>query len=157
MNGRLVNAFRVLRDPEQSIQLREALKMTPYAEREYRPARDRSDDPVEDARRLIVLGHQSHGSTGASGGKLSGWRRGLRPHGPTSADEWAGLHRHIQAWSDRLRGVYLENTDASLIIQRWDSPDTVFYVDPPYLADTRTQGLRGYAHEMTDEEHREDD
>jgi DNA adenine methylase len=154
-NGRLVNAFRVIRDPKQSLHLREMLRMTPYSESEYRAAREQADDPVEDARRLIVLGHQARGSTGASGGKLSGWRRGIRPHGPTTADEWAGRHNHVMAWADRLRSVYLENTESATIIERWDGPDTVFYVDPPYVQETRTQGLGSYAFEMTDDQHRD--
>ncbi len=153
--GRLVNVFRVLRDPDQAAQLHEALRLTPYAETEYQAAREPAKDPVEDARRMIVLGHQAHGSTGASGGKLSGWRRGVRPHGPTSADQWSDLYQHVLDWADRLRGVFLESTEASDILQRWDGPETVFYVDPPYTAQTRTEGLRGYAHEMSDDEHRE--
>ncbi len=152
---RIVNAFKTLRDPDQSAQLARQLQLTPYAENEYLAAREPADNPIEDARRLIVLGHQGHGSVAASGGRLSGWRRGIRPHGRTSADEWTGLHHHIAAWSDRLRGVYLENTDAIEIIQRWDGPETLFYVDPPYTEETRTEGLRGYAHEMTDDQHRE--
>ncbi len=54
-----------------------------------------------------------------------------------------------------LRGVYIENTDYSTIIQRWDGPETVFYVDPPYIAETRASGLRGYTNEMCDVQHRE--
>ena len=154
LNQRIVSAFRVLRDPDLASRLQELLRLTPCSEVEYQAARDRAQCPVEDARRLIVLGHQAHGSTGASGGKLSGWRRGVRPHGPTSAREWSALWKEVLSWSDRLRGVYLECGDAATVIRRWDDPDALFYVDPPYVAETRTQGLRGYAHEMTDDEHR---
>lgn len=153
LNGRLVNAFRVLRDPDQAARLQSLLRLTPCSEQEYRLAREVSDDPVEDARRLIVLGHQAFGSTGATGGKLSGWRRGVRPTGPASSQEWASLHSHVLSWADRLRSVYIENTDALSVIARWDSPDTLFYVDPPYVIDARTTGRGAYGHEMTDDEH----
>ena len=155
-NGRLVNAFRVIRDRGED--LANLLRLTPYAEAEYRDCREASPDPLEDARRMVVLGHQSHGSTGAcSGGKNSGWRRCLRPDGPNSATEWRDLWTHVERWADRLRGVYLENGDALDVIRRWDAPGVVIYVDPPYLGETRSESSRRDAygpHEMgSDEDH----
>lgn len=153
LNGRLVSAFRVLRDPRSATRLRRLLRLTPYSAAEHLAARERSDDPIEDARRLIVLGHQSHGSTGATAGKKTGWRRGVRAHGPSSSREWASLWRSVDAWCDRLRDVYLEQEDALSVIARWDSPATCFYVDPPYLHGTRVTH-DGYGHEMDDAAHR---
>ena len=49
----------------------------------------------------------------------------------------------MSAWADRLRGVYLENGDAMDTVRRWDAEETLFYVDPPYLAETRTSGPSG--------------
>lgn len=151
---RVVNLFRVLRGEETADALATLLRWTACSEREYHAARQQSEDAVEDARRLIVLGHQSHGSTGAAGGKLSGWRRGVRPHGPCTANEWAELWKQVETWADRLRGVYLECGDAADVIRRWDSNETLHYIDPPYLTETRTTGAVGYRHEMTNAEHR---
>lgn len=151
--SRIVNLFRVLRDPVMAERLQDLLCLTPYAEEEYFACREVSPDAVEDARRMIVLGHQGHGSTGASGGKKSGWRRGVRDHGGSSASEWRDLWQHVDLWSERLRGVYLENSDAVEVMQRWDAVDALHYVDPPYVGESRTEGLRGYAHEMEDADH----
>ena len=151
---RIVSCFRVLRDQETAKQLQRRLRYTPYSYIEYYAARERHPDPIEDARRLIILGHQAHGSTGSSGGKLSGWRRGVRSHGPHSAKEWAMLWEYIDMWADRLRGVYLECDEAINVIKRWDSSDTLFYIDPPYVPETRSFSLKGYAYEMTDDDHR---
>ena len=41
--------------------------------------------------------------------------------------------------------------DALKLINREDTPDTLFYCDPPYVHGTRTAG--GYDHEMSDEGH----
>lgn len=152
LNGRLVSAFKVLREPKSADRLKDLLKLTPCSEVEYLADRVKSDDPIEDARRLIIMGHQSHGSTGASG-KKSGWRRGLRPHGPASANEWATLNEAVMSWCDRLRSVYLECRPAIDVISQWDSSETLFYVDPPYVAETRSNGLSAYTHEMTDNDH----
>ena len=154
LHGRLVNVFRVLRDPVLAARLERLLRLTPYALLEYRQAREIADDPVEDARRMLVLGYQAHGSTGPCGGKMSGWRRGLRPRGPSSADEWARVPDHIEWWTQRLQGVFIEHDNAFNVIPRWDTPDTLFYVDPPYLEQTRATKLGNYAYEMSDGEHR---
>lgn len=155
LNDRIVSAFRVLRNPEEAMRLAKLLTLTPYANSEYVACRERSTDPVEDARRLIVLAYQGHGSTGASGGKLTGWRRGDRGSQSTSARDWASLPDHVTAWSERLRDVFIESTEALKVIRRYDGPETLFYVDPPYLPSTRCRGLKGYAHEMTTKEHQE--
>lgn len=40
-------------------------------------------------------------------------------------------------------------------ISKYDDPGTLFYVDPPYLPETRTAHDKGYRHEMTPDEHRQ--
>ncbi|WP_420796979.1 DNA adenine methylase [Ectothiorhodospira variabilis] len=124
LNGRIVSAFRVLRDPESAQRLSGLLALTPYAEAEYRACKAPASDPVEDARRLITLSYQAHGSTGASGGKATGWRRGDRGGRSTSARDWASLPDEVMQWCERLRGVFIEQSDALGIIERYDSPET---------------------------------
>lgn len=152
---RIVNAFRVIR--EHPGELEEALRHTPYSETEYRRAREISLDPLEDARRVIILGQQSRGSSGVCDyGRHSGWRRGVRPKGEHSADEWGRVWLQVEAWADRLRNVFLECRDALDVIRRWDAPDALIYVDPPYVWSTRSKSSRGSAYgdrEMSDEEH----
>lgn len=54
---------------------------------------------------------------------------------------------HIWQTVDRLRGVVLENAPASDIISLYDKPETLFYVDPPYLGTTRARRV-AYHHEL---------
>jgi len=64
----------------------------------------------------------------------------------------------LEEFRDRMSGVIIENTDALKLIRHRDDPDTLFYLDPPYLHDTRTSVATGgdsYRHEMTDDQHRE--
>ena len=59
-------------------------------------------------------------------------------------------------WHQRLSRVQLDCRDALTVIQYWDSVNTVFYIDPPYLHDTRVVGSAAkYHHECSDEHHRE--
>jgi DNA adenine methylase len=53
LDGRLVNLFRILRGP-RAVELIAALQLTPYARAEYDLSWEPADDPVENARRLIV-------------------------------------------------------------------------------------------------------
>ena len=52
--------------------------------------------------------------------------------------------------------MQLEHDDALAVLARYDTPETLFYVDPPYVASTR--GARwattAYAHELGDTDHR---
>lgn len=155
LNSEMVNVFRVLRNDNTAQRLAALLRATPCSLEEFIDARTGSNDPIEQARRTIVLGHQGHGSTGSSGGKLTGWRRGFRERGTSSAKEWAEIWQQIEAWADRMRHVYIEKAPAIEVIKRWDKPSAVHYVDPPYLAETRSSESRvtGYAHEMTTEDH----
>lgn len=55
---------------------------------------------------------------------------------------------------DRLRGVCIEHDGAMAAMARYDEPDALHHVDPPYVAATRDPG-GDYAHEMTDADHAE--
>ena len=58
----------------------------------------------------------------------------------------------MKAITVRLKGVIIEKRPALEVIARQDSPQTLFYVDPPYLRETRGATSR-YPHEMTDDDH----
>lgn len=59
-----------------------------------------------------------------------------------------GLYRSAA----RLKHALIEHDDALEIIERYDTPETLFYIDPPYVLDTRNNRKR-YAYEMTDDDH----
>ena len=52
---------------------------------------------------------------------------------------------------DRLRDVQIENRDFEFILDTYDTPNTFFYLDPPYVPETRRDGE--YAKEMTTQDH----
>lgn len=59
----------------------------------------------------------------------------------------------ISTFGARLQGALIENRSAPLVIAEHDCPQTLFYVDPPYLPSTRERGDRTYQHEMSEADH----
>jgi len=152
-DGEVVNVFRVLQNPRLAEKLRKLLRVTPFARDEfykaYKPAKDR----VERARRTIIRSLMGFGSDGVSGEYRTGFRANAQRSGTTPAHAWGNYPYHILHFTDRLQGVVVENRDAIEVVRQHDSPKTLFYVDPPYLHETRGNDKR-YRHEMTDEDHR---
>lgn len=154
LDGDLVNFWQVLR--EQPDRLEEVCTLTPHARTEHSDALDAAadphPDPVERARRTWVLLTQ-----GQSGGtaRRTGWRCFTSPQRSTYS-----MPRYLAAYVARfgpavarLHGVSLESRPALDIIAAYGtSPQTLLYVDPPYVLSTRKG--RGYRHEMTDDDHR---
>jgi DNA adenine methylase len=148
-----VNVFRVLRDPEKSIALKEALESTLYARSEFDNCFpiDEGDD-VERARRYITMSLQSIGAKGMT--ERSGWRSATSNCNGSPAYSWRTYPRHIVSFFERLREVVIESRPALQLIDTYDAVDTLFYADPPYMLGTRAQGYRKvYENEMSDDDH----
>jgi DNA adenine methylase len=156
LDGGIVNLFRVARDRGEELRRKTAL--TPFAREEYALSYKFTDDPVERARRTLVrayMGRSSGGATGAlneDGRQSTGFRSSSDRLGKTASRAWAGYSDALEAVTERLQGVVIENRDALEVIEQHDSPYTLFYADPPYPLSTRDAGI-GYRFEMSDEDH----
>lgn len=154
----IVNYFHTLRSrPDELIR---AIELTPYAKKEWELSLQRTDDPLERARRTYIRAYM------AIAGPTAQWRTGWRRQKMitkennkkkmTPAPIVFMKTDHLYAAANRLRGVQIECDDALAVIARFDSPETLFYLDPPYVAATRTRWKKhAYAHEMTDDQHQE--
>jgi DNA adenine methylase len=71
-----------------------------------------------------------------------------------AVSRWLGSIENLPAVAQRLLRVQIEHVPAIEVIQRYDSVDTLFYCDPPYPHDSRSDS-NAYRYEMTDDEHRE--
>lgn len=153
LHGRLVNFFTVLRErPDELVRL---LELTPYARQEYEQARQPHPDPLEDARRFYARCWLGRVGSGSGDHRPSGWRyevRDNRSGGPVTG-EFTEAIGQLHTIAGRLRHVQIEHDDALAVISRYDDPATLFYLDPTYVQSTREQS-RGYAHDLTDTEHR---
>jgi len=62
---------------------------------------------------------------------LTGW--GTCVISQNLAATWNNKKRSLEAALDRLADVYVSSEDALQCIKRWNSPHTLYYVDPPYI------------------------
>jgi DNA adenine methylase len=67
---------------------------------------------------------------------------------------WLGGVEALDEIAQRLLRVQIENRPALDVIRLYDSPDTLFYCDPPYLHATRGDA-KAYGFEMDENQHRE--
>jgi DNA adenine methylase len=67
----------------------------------------------------------------AFGGKVSGRSFGVSPGMPGRFDV-GKLGPMLEAINERLSGVIIENLGYDAFIARYDGPDALFYLDPPY-------------------------
>lgn len=151
LDGEVCNVFQVLRD--HGDELKRLVELTPFAQAEFDLCYQPIDDPIEKARRMLIRAAFGRASASAT----SPYKASFRNYSgagrtTTAAQDWANYPCALTDFTKRLRGVVIENKDALSVIKEHDSKDTLFYVDPPYVAATRV-AIEGYRCEMTDGEH----
>ena len=153
-NFEIVNLFNVIRDDEMRTQLLRLLVMTPYSRTEFEFAKEvgQYDTPVMTAIKLLVRAQMGFGSAGATRGN-TGFRLDTGRGGTSLQSLWSDLPVNVLNVTERLRNVVIENTDAYNIIKQHDRSDTLFYLDPPYTLDTRTNKDSYGKFEMREFEH----
>lgn len=147
------NFMTVFRD--RSGELVRKIRYTPWGANEHELCFQWHDDPLERARRFYF---RCWSSIRPFDEKSPGFRRQKKlSGGMTPAVKAFARVEHLPILADRLRGVVLENRPALEIIEDYDSPQTIHFVDPPFLGDVRAnEGQDLYDVEMKDEEsHRE--
>jgi DNA adenine methylase len=127
IDSRLINFYRVLRDPVLGNTLYAMLKLTGHSREEHQTARchEYGSDTLKDAWAYYVNVTQSFGHE-----LNAGWRTSKQACNESAT--WESKTGKLFAYTDRMRSIHIEHDDALNVIKRWDSPHTFFYCDPPY-------------------------
>jgi len=150
----LVDFFRVLRDPQGFARFHELAMLTPYSREEYdfcRATWEECGDDVERAFRWFVVARGSF--AGIFG---IGWGSAVTSHArgmASTSSAWLTTLNALPAIHERMMRVQIEHADFRHVLRRYDTRETFFHVDPPYVPETRRKG--GYRHELTLDDHRE--
>lgn len=153
LDGDIVNLFQVLR--EQPGALSRVIELTPFSREEYDRAFEPCVEPLEKARRFMVKTNQA---IGAKRDGKCGWHDHKSEKVGGTACYWHGIPGALGIAAERLRGsatnlVQIEHMDALRLMERYDKPEVLMYLDPPYVMGTRRSG-RLYRHEMDDATHK---
>lgn len=158
LDGEVVNFFKVLRDKKDV--LIEKIGLTPFSYEEYVYAIENKGNEnlsdLERARLFYIRARQTRTGLAqtASPGRWAHCRLTSRAGMAGAVSRWLGAVDDLSLIAQRLLRVQIENRHAIEVIQRYDSPKTLFYCDPPYPHESRGDS-NAYEFEMTDDEHRE--
>jgi len=140
LDGDLVTFWRVLREQPDDLERLGAL--TPHSRAEHAACAEPGAAPtdLERARRVWVRLSQGRG-----GLMSSGWRHYQQPSGTLGMPGYLhGYVGRITPAAERLARVTLECRPAVEVVNDYGRHDGVLlYVDPPYLASTRSSGVYG--------------
>lgn len=149
------NLFRVLRDRFEEFY--ESVCRVPYdlgvwrgavaADTGWYPPPDRSPC-VQGAVNFVVRSRMSRGGLGKAFGVSSRLRGGQNEY----VNAWMTARAQLPRIAARVKDWGLYNRPAAELLRLFDEPDTLVYLDPPYLPATRTVP-KAYEFEMTAAEH----
>ena len=154
LDSELVNFFATLRN--QGPKLIKAIGLMPFSREELVQAckPEIGLTKLERARRFYIRARQTR--TGLAQTSSEGrWAHCVltsRAGMSGAVSRWLGSVEGLSEVAQRLLRVQVENAPAIEVIQRYNTPDTVFYVDPPYVHSSRGDAS-AYGYEMTDREH----
>jgi DNA adenine methylase len=155
LDREVMTFWRILRDRPEDLE--RVCSLTPHSRAEYLEAlhSEPTDDELETARRVWV--RLTQGRAGQLR-RTTGWRYFIAGRGSNrSMPGYLEAYRsRLGPCLDRLAQVSLECRPAlETVTEYGKDPETLLYVDPPYLGETRNWGNQ-YRHEMRDEaSHRE--
>lgn len=154
LDGGLTNFWRVLQGKETFSHFQRVVAAMPFSEAEWQGTQVRTagdSDAVGDAMAFFVECRQSLAGRRDSFSAITRnrTRRGMNEQ----VSAWLTTVDGLPAVHARLRRVVILNRPAGRVIENHDGPNTLFYVDPPYLQETRTARAIYGSFEMTDADH----
>lgn len=154
LDSELVTFFQILREsPDELIR---QIGLTPFSREELikacTPEPKLSD--LERARRFYVRARQTR--TGLAQTSSEGrWAHCVltsRAGMAGAVSRWLGAVDGLPEIAQRLLRVQIENAPALEILSRYDDEKTLFYLDPPYVHESRGDSS-AYGNEMTNWDH----
>lgn len=148
LSKEIVNLFQVARDSGEV--LKRKLTLTPFSRVEFDLSYIPSSDKIEQARRTVVRCFMGFGSNAHN--RKTGFRAASNKSNTSPPQDWQNYPDAFDFIIERLQGVVIENKPAKEVCFQQDTPNTLFYLDPPYLPKTRDKG-KDYEFEMTRADH----
>ncbi|MDR3001382.1 MAG: DNA adenine methylase [Fibromonadaceae bacterium] len=156
IDGEVVNFFKVLREEKET--LIEKIALTPFSREEFGLACELNPklSDLERARRFYIRARQVRTGLAqtATIGRWANCKNTSRAGMSGVVSRWLGGVKQLEFIAERFLRVQIENRPAIDVIKLYDSENTLFYCDPPYIHETRGD-TKSYGYEMDDSAHRE--
>ncbi len=162
IDGDLTNFWKVLQDDDSFDKFKIIIESTPFSEEEWKDTKtqvfyttqlalwETLFEPHYRAAQFFVRCRQSRSGAGKSFATLSKNRTRRKMNEQVSA--WLTAIDGLPEVHNRLKRVVIYNKCALDVIKAEDSKNTFFYLDPPYLHETRVT-KNHYKYEMTYQQH----
>jgi DNA adenine methylase len=155
IDGEVVNFFKVLREEKNT--LIEQIALTPFSREEFGIACELNPNitNIERARRFYIRARQVRTGLAqtASIGRWANCKNTSRSGMSGVISRWLGGVEQLEFIAERLLRVQIENRPALDVIKLYDSKNTLFYCDPPYIHSTRGD-TKAYKFEMDNYDHK---
>lgn len=146
INKDLYNFFRILKDEKLNEELTRKLTLTLYSENDYKNANNKvllsdcnNGEDLDRAINFYIATMQSCNSVGAnrkSGFKTS--KKVIRRGMSQAVSAWLrNVDENLPEVIERFREIEVFCYDFLECIDKFDSYDTIFYLDPPYHSESR--------------------
>lgn len=151
INGELTNFWDVLKSPDFFRLFQKKLQLTPCSQVEFDRSKEPECYPANRAVAFFVRNRQSRQALGKDFCTIARnrTRRGMNE----LPSAWLSAIEDLPEIHARLQRVVILNADALKVIKQQDGPRTLFYLDPPYLHETRETTKEYGQHEMTQQDH----
>lgn len=149
LDDNVINLFEwIKRDPEK---LAHEIYWTPYSRKVFEDAYTAvPGDSLQKAVNFYIRLNMGHGFR--INGEKVGWKNDIQGRERAyAAHDWCNLPGKVMQAAERLRGVQIENRPAVELIQKFNFPNVLIYLDPPYVLSTRCR--KQYRYEMDDNAH----
>ena len=146
IDGHLIGFFELLKDDTKRSKLIQTLDNMPYSRRLWQEIRSKwkqgnlPQDEIERVSQWFYLNRTCFSGDQKRGGFAMPSITGRNP-----VQSFRNAVNSLKAIAGRLRNVCIENLDYQECIRRYDSMDTLFYCDPPYLNTEHYYGKGNFA------------
>lgn len=144
--------FKALRDePKEFI---DRIKKIRYTERTFKMALNKDPKELEDYIDKAVNEYCIRRMSRGGMKKAFAWSDRQRGGKPGDVNAWETMIKELPIIAERIKNVVILNKNVFDILKVWDEDNTIWYLDPPYLPSTRSDGATEiYEHEMSVDNH----
>ena len=150
LHRELTTFWRVLQNTKSFAKFARIVDAIPFSQIEWADSHTKSEDDVKTAVNFFVRCRQSRAGKFDCFATLS--RNRTRRQMNEQASSWMSAVEGLSDVAARLKRVVILDDDALNVIRSQDGSNTLFYLDPPYLHETRVT-KSDYEHEMSTEQH----